>query len=84
MLTESQKRDAEECEDMEQNSQTKECKSCSCNCCIAQESVEFKPGLNLAKEIIESEMEFTKEINSQMAMGMSQVLMLINKEIEKQ
>lgn len=41
-------------------------------------------GLEKAKEIIKKEMEFAKTVNSQMAMGMSQVLMLIEKEIKKE
>ena len=37
-------------------------------------------GLKKAKEIIEEEMKFARQVNSQMAIGMSQVLMLIEKE----
>jgi len=39
-------------------------------------------GLKKAKEIIENEIIFAKTVNPQMAMGMSQVLMLIERKIK--
>ena len=50
--------------------------------CSDEYIVGMAKGLNRAKEIIENEMIFAKIVNPQMAMGMSQVLMLINKEIK--
>ena len=39
-------------------------------------------GLKRAKEIIEGELKYAKAVNTVMAMGISQVLMLIEKEIK--
>ena len=41
----------------------------------------YKDGLEKAIEIIDKELEFAKVVNSQMAMGMEQVRMLISKEV---
>jgi hypothetical protein len=42
-----------------------------------------KEGLKKALEIIKKEKEFAITVNPQMAMGMSQIEMLINKELEQ-
>lgn len=47
----------------------------------AEYIVGMTKGLKLAIEIIEKEMEYAKQVNPQMAMGMSQIKMLIEKEI---
>ena len=44
----------------------------------------MKAGLKKAIEIINKELEFAKQVNPQMALGMDQVKSLINKELEMQ
>ena len=41
----------------------------------------YKAGLKKAIKIIEEEMEYAKQVNPQMAIGMSQIKMLIEKEL---
>lgn len=41
-------------------------------------------GLIKAKEIVEKEIEYAKKVNPLMATGMSQILMLLKKEIESE
>lgn len=43
----------------------------------------YRDGLERAIEIIEKELEFAKLVNPQMAIGMSQIKMLIHQEINK-
>lgn len=44
--------------------------------------VGMKKGLSRAIEIIEEEKKFAIEINPQVAMGMAQILMLLDKELK--
>lgn len=76
--------DSLECEEMQDQGKYKGCMECSCMVCLAQEPTDLASGLEMAVGIIEKEMEFAVTVNSQMALGMSQVLMLIEKEIGKQ
>lgn len=76
--------DSKKCDEMQEQGEEMDCTECSCSCCIAQEPINFKDGLLLAKEIVEKEMKFAIEVNPQMAMGMSQILMLVDKEIKNQ
>ncbi|AGK95832.1 hypothetical protein [Clostridium pasteurianum] len=57
---------------------------CSCSVHIAQLPDNFEVGIRKAIEITEKEMEFAKLVNGQMAMGMLQILMILEKEFEKQ
>lgn len=41
-------------------------------------------GLKRAVEIIEKERDFAKEINPQMAFGMTHILIMIKEELEKE
>lgn len=83
MLSNQQMQDSKECEKMSEQNEDMECIDCSCSVCAAQIPTDFNSGLIKAKEIINKEMEFAKKINPQMALGMSQVLMLIEKEIKE-
>lgn len=51
---------------------------------LGKATEDYKPGINRSIEIIKKEMEFSKTVNPQMAMGMSQVLTLLEKELKEQ
>ena len=82
MLNEIQKRDSRDCEELQLIGKDKDCWSCSCSVCIAQEPSYYKIGLKKSIAIIETEIELAKKLNPQMAMGMSQIKMLIEKELK--
>lgn len=82
-MNNQQKTDRNKCEEMDSKGETMECWECSCSICIAQEPTDYKSGLEKARVIIKNEITVAREINSQMAMGMSQVLTLIKKELDK-
>lgn len=82
MLNEQQIIDSTLCEKKQMNGEGMKCFECSCNVCIAQIHKDYKPGLKRATEIVEKEMKFAATVNPQMALGMSQVLMLFKKELE--
>ncbi len=81
MLNKFQIEDSKECEEMQLTGEDKECFGCSCSVCIAQVPKDYKTGLNKAIDIINGELEFTRTVNPQMAMGMSQIKNLILKEL---
>lgn len=43
----------------------------------------MEKGLKKAIEIIDKEIEFAKKVNPQMALGMSQIKMLLKKELQE-
>lgn len=51
---------------------------------LGKATEDYKPGINRSIEIIKKEMEFSKTVNLQMAMGMSQILNLLEKELKEQ
>lgn len=84
MLSRQQIKDSRKCDEMQEQDEDMDCLGCSCSVCIAQVQTDLQSGLKKAKEIVEKEMEFAKKVNPQMAMGMSQVLKLIEKEIKNE
>lgn len=82
MLNKIQEQDSKKCEEMQSIGKDMECFGCSCSVCLAQQPNHYKIGLKKAISIIEKEVEFAKTVNPQMAMGMNQVKMLIEKELK--
>ncbi len=83
MLSKMQEKDCKRCERMMEQGRDMDCGECSCSVCLAQQPTDYASGLKKAKKIIEKEMKFAKTVNPQMAMGMLQVLKLIEKEVDK-
>lgn len=77
-MNEQQTKDSDECVQMEENGQNKDCFGCSCNVCLLQtDYISRKEVFNL----IDKELELTKNANPETAMGMMQIRKLIAKKL---
>lgn len=81
-LNKRQEIDSYECEKRQEQSEDMECFECSCMVCLAQEPTDLASGLERAIKIVIDEMDAARELNSQMALGMAQVLMLLELELK--
>lgn len=83
MLNKQQNLDYKRCEEMQLQGEDMDCLDCSCSVCMVQAPADYTNGLKKAKKLIEKEIEFAKQVNCQMAIGMLRALKLIEKELDR-
>lgn len=82
-INKMQQMDSGKCEELQVQGVDMDCIECSCMVCLAQEPTDLASGLKLAMEITKKEMEFYREVNNQMAIGMAHILFLLKQELKK-